>query len=120
MILAALSALRRGAVREAVETMEKWRIDEPLKWKKAAERLSWLDVTSSHTVAEAHEACVRSWRKLRTCACRGEGCDPSLANLVMEVFRPVCRRVAMARYEVETLCALFIVKVADKVNMEVT
>lgn len=120
MILQALSALRHGAVREAVEVMEKWRQDEPLKWKKVAERLSWLDVTSSHTVAEAHEACVRGWRKLRTCACRGEGCDPQLANLVVEVFRHVCRRVAVPKYEIEALCMLLIVKVADRVNMELT
>ena len=119
MILEALNALRRGAVRETIETMEKWRLDEPMKWKKAAERLGWLDVTRSHTVAEAHETCVRSWRKLRICACRGEGCDPQLADLVVEVFRPICRRVAVPRYEIETLCALFIVKVADRVNMEV-
>ena len=119
MILEALSSLRRGAVREAINVMEKWRVDEPLKWKKVAERLGWLDVTSSHTVAEAHEACVRSWKKLKICACKGEGCDPRLANLVVEVFRPVCRRVAVARYEVEALCMLFIVKAADKVNMEV-
>jgi hypothetical protein len=119
IILEALSALRRGAVREAIEAMEKWRVDEPLKWKKVAERLSWLDVTKSHTIAEAHEACVKSWRKLRTCACRGEGCDPYLADLVVEVFKPVCTRVALPRYEIEALCALFIVKVADRVNMEV-
>ena len=119
MILEALSALRRGAVKEAVEALERWRLDEPLKWKKMAERLSWLDVTRNYTVVEAHEACVRSWRKLRTCACRGEGCDPQLADLVVEVFRPVCRRVAVSRYEVETLCAMLIVKVADRVNMEV-
>jgi len=118
MILDALSALRRGAVKEAIEALEKWRLDEPLRWKKAAERLSWLDVTRSYTVAEAHEACVRSWRKLRICACRGEGCDPQLADLVVEVFRPACRRVAMPRYEVDALCAMFIVKVADRVNME--
>jgi len=120
MILEALNALRRGAVKEAVEALEKWRLDEPLKWKKAAERLGWLDVTRNYTVAETHEACVRSWKKLRICACRGEGCDPQLADLVVEVFRPVCRRVAMPRYEVETLCAMFIVKVADRVNMETT
>ncbi len=119
MILEALSALRRGAVVEAVEAMEKWRLDEPLKWKKVAERLSWLDVTRSHTVAEAHAACVKSWRKLRTCACKGEGCDPHLADLVVKVFREVCRRVALPRYEVEALCMMFIVKVADRVNMEV-
>jgi hypothetical protein len=119
MILEALSALRRGAVREAVEAMEKWRINEPLKWKRMAEKLSWLDVTSSHTAAEAHELCVRSWRKLRNCACRGEGCDPRLMNLVVEVFRPVCRRVALPRYEIEALCMMLIVKVADKVSMEV-
>jgi hypothetical protein len=119
MILEALNSLRRGAVREAIEAMERWRLDEPLKWKKTAERLSWLDVTRSHTVAETHEACVRSWKKLRNCACRGEGCDPQLADLVAEVFRHVCRRVALPRYDVEMLCALFIVKVADRVNMEV-
>jgi hypothetical protein len=119
MILEAINALRRGAVREAIEAMERWRLDESLKWKKVAERLSWLDVTRSHTVAEAHEACVRRWKKLRICACRGEGCDPQLADLVAEVFRPVCRRVAMPRYEVEMLCAMFIVKVADRVSMEV-
>jgi len=119
MILEALNALRRGAVKDAVEAMEKWRLDEPLRWKKVAERLSWLDVASSHTAAEAHEACVRSWKKLRVCACRGEGCDPDLASLVVEVFRPVCRRVAVARYEIEALCMLFILKVADKVNMDV-
>jgi len=119
MILEALNALRRGAVREAINAMEKWRLDESLKWKKVAERLSWLDVTRSHTVVEAYEVCVRSWRKLRICACRGEGCDPQLADLVVEVFRPVCRRVAMPRYEIETFCAMFIVKVADRVNMEV-
>jgi hypothetical protein len=119
MILEALNALRRGAVREAINAMEKWRLDESLKWKKVAERLSWLDVTRNHTVVEAYEACVRSWRKLRICACRGEGCDQQLADLVVEVFRPTCRRVAMSRYEVEVLCAMFIVKVADRVNMEV-
>ncbi|MFZ8809647.1 MAG: hypothetical protein ACO2PN_16280 [Pyrobaculum sp.] len=119
MILEALSALRRGAVREVIEVMEKWRLDEPLKWKKVAERLSWLDVTRSHTIAEAHAACVRSWKKLRICACNGEGCNQQLADLVVEVFRPVCGRVAMPRYEIETLCAMFIVKVADRVNMEV-
>jgi hypothetical protein len=118
MILDALNALRRGAVKEAVEALEKWRLDEPLKWKKAAERLGWLDVTRSHTAAEAHEACMRSWKKLRICACRGEGCDPQLADLVAEVFRPICRRVATPRYEVEALCAMFILKVADRVNME--
>jgi len=120
MILEALNALRRGAVKEAVEALEKWRLDESLKWKKVAESLSWLDVTRSHTVAEAHEACVRSWKKLRICACRGEGCDPQLADLVMGVFRPICRRVATPRYEVETLCAMFLVKVVDRVNMEAT
>jgi len=119
MILDALNALRRGAVREAIEVLEKWRLDESLKWKKAAERLGWLDVTRNYTVAEAHEACVRSWKKLRNCACRGEGCDPQLADLVVELFRSVCRRVAMPKYEVEVLCAMFIVKVADRVNMEV-
>jgi hypothetical protein len=119
MILDALNAIRRGAVKEAIDAMEKWRLDEPLKWKKVAERLGWLDVTRSYTVAEAHEACVRSWRKLRLCACRGEGCDPQLADLVVEVFRLVCRRVATPRYEIEALCMLFIVKVADRVNMEV-
>jgi hypothetical protein len=119
MILEALNALRRGAVREAIDAMERWRLDESLKWKKVAERLSWLDVTRNHTVAEAYEACVRSWRKLRICACRGEGCDPHLSDLVVEVFRPVCRRAAMPRYEVEVLCAMLIVKVADRVNMEV-
>jgi len=118
MILEALNAIRRGAVKAAFEAMERWRLDESLKWKKAAERLSWLDVTSSHTVAETHEECVKSWKKLRICACRGEGCDPHLANLVTEVFKPVCRRVAVPRYEVEMLCMMFIVKVADKVNME--
>jgi hypothetical protein len=120
MLLEALNALRRGAVKEAIEALEKWRLDEPLKWKKAAERLSWLDVTRSHTASEAHGACVKSWKKLRLCACRGEGCDPQLADLVVEVFRHVCRRVATPRYEVETLCAMFLVKAADRVNMEVT
>jgi hypothetical protein len=62
MILEALSALRRGTVKEAVEAMEKWRLDEPLKWKKVAEKLSWLDVVSSHTVAEAHGACMKTGR----------------------------------------------------------
>jgi hypothetical protein len=119
MILDALNALRRGAVREAIEMLERWRLDEPLKWKKAAERLGWLDVTKSHTVAETHETCVKNWKKLRTCACRGEGCDLQLADLVTGVFSAVCRRVAVPRYEVETLCALLIVKVADRVNMEV-
>jgi hypothetical protein len=119
MILEAFSALRRGAVREAIEAMEKWRIGEPLKWKRMAEKLGWLDVTSSHTVVETYEACMRGWKKLRNCACRGEGCDPYLANLVMEVFRPVCRRIAVTRYEIETLCALLIVKAADRINMEV-
>ena len=120
MILEALSALRRGAVKEAIEALEKWRLDEPLKWKKAAERLSWLDVTRSHTVAEAHEACMRSWKKLRICACRGEGCDPQLVDLIMGVFSPICRRVATPRYDVETLCAMFLLKVLDKVNMDAT
>jgi hypothetical protein len=40
-------------------------------------------------------------------------------NLVVEVFRPACRRVAVPRYEIETLCMMLIVKVADKVGMEV-
>ncbi len=119
MILEALNALKRGAMVEAINVMEKWRLDEPMKWKKVAERLGWLDVTKSHTVAEAHTACVKSWRKLRICACRGEGCDPQLADLAVEVFRPVCKRVAVPRYEVEALCMMFIVKVADRVNMEV-
>jgi len=120
MILDALNALRRGAVKEAIEAMEKWRIEEPLKWKKTAERLGWLDVTRSFTVAEAHEACVKSWKKLRICACKGEGCDPQLADLVAEVFRHTCRRVATPRYEVETLCMALIIKVADRVNMDAT
>jgi hypothetical protein len=119
MILRALKALRSGAVRDAVNVMEEWRLNETLKWKKVAELLGWLGVSRNNTVSEVHDACMKSWKKLRICACRGEGCDPQLANLVVEVFRSICRRVAVPRYEVEVLCASLIVKVADRVNMEV-
>jgi hypothetical protein len=120
MILDAIKALRGGAVREAINIMEEWRLNETLKWKKAAELLGWLGVTRNSTVSEVHEACVKNWKKLRGCACRGAGCDPGSAGLVVEVFRESCWRVAVSVYELERLCALLVVKVADRVSMEVS
>ncbi len=120
MILEAFNALRRGAVSDAINAMEEWRLEESLKWKKVAELLGWLGITRNSTVAEAHEACVKSWKKLRGCACRGVGCDPNSANLVVEVFRESCGRVAVSVYELEKLCAFLIIKAADKVSMEVS
>jgi hypothetical protein len=119
MILEALNALRRGAVRDAINAMEEWRLKESLKWKKVAELLSWLSITRNNTVAEVHEACVKNWKKLRNCACRGVGCDHGSAGLVVEVFRGSCGHVAVPLYELERLCAFLIIKAADRISMEV-
>jgi len=120
MILEALKALKSGAVQDAVNAMEEWRLKEALKWKKVAELLSWLGITRNNTVAEVHEACIKNWKRLRGCACRGAGCDPNSANLVVEVFRGSCGHVAVPLYELERLCMFLIIKTADRVSMEAT